>query len=319
MFGKNNRPQYTPVFVINGFLESGKTEFINYTLAQPYFKAPGRTLLIVCEEGEIEYDEELLKKTKTDMVLIEEVEEFTPAKCMELISKYKSERVIIEWNGMWDYRNIRLPHSWKLEQQITVIDGSTFNSYFNNMRSLLAEMIKGSELVIMNRCDDVVDELPTYRRNIKIVAQNADVVFEGKEGEISQIFEEDLPYDLSADTIKLDDESFILWFMDMHDHLERYVGKKVCYTAMVYKAKDMPEDFFVPGRMAMTCCADDVQFIGFPCKYDDAKTLKNQQWIEITAEVLVAPKGFYEDGDGPMLKALSVKETSKPKNEVVGF
>ena len=51
-----------PVYVINGFLESGKTEFIRYTLAQPYFRIKGKTLLIVCEEGEIEFEEKLLKK-----------------------------------------------------------------------------------------------------------------------------------------------------------------------------------------------------------------------------------------------------------------
>ena len=51
-----------PVYVINGFLESGKTEFISFTLAQPYFQVRGKTLLIVCEEGENEYEEALLKK-----------------------------------------------------------------------------------------------------------------------------------------------------------------------------------------------------------------------------------------------------------------
>ena len=48
-----------PVYVINGFLESGKTEFISFTLAQPYFQIKGKTLLILCEEGENEYDEAL--------------------------------------------------------------------------------------------------------------------------------------------------------------------------------------------------------------------------------------------------------------------
>lgn len=49
-----------PVYIINGFLESGKTEFITYTLSQPYFQIRGKTLLIVCEEGEVEYEEVLL-------------------------------------------------------------------------------------------------------------------------------------------------------------------------------------------------------------------------------------------------------------------
>ena len=64
-----------PVYVINGFLESGKTEFINFTLAQPYFRSKGTTLLLLCEEGEVEYEENLLKATNTVIELIEEEEE----------------------------------------------------------------------------------------------------------------------------------------------------------------------------------------------------------------------------------------------------
>ncbi len=56
-----------PVYMINGFLESGKTEFITYTLAQPYFQVRGKTLLILCEEGENEYDEKLLKLSRTEL------------------------------------------------------------------------------------------------------------------------------------------------------------------------------------------------------------------------------------------------------------
>ena len=43
-----------PVFLINGFLEAGKTEFIKYTMAQDYFQTEGTTLLLLCEEGESE-------------------------------------------------------------------------------------------------------------------------------------------------------------------------------------------------------------------------------------------------------------------------
>ncbi len=40
-----------PVYIINGFLESGKTEFISYTLSQPYFQTRGTTLLILCRKA----------------------------------------------------------------------------------------------------------------------------------------------------------------------------------------------------------------------------------------------------------------------------
>ena len=61
-----------PVYMINGFLESGKTEFIKYTIAQPYFQSRGTTLLILCEEGEVEYEAKLLKKSRTVVELIED-------------------------------------------------------------------------------------------------------------------------------------------------------------------------------------------------------------------------------------------------------
>ena len=128
-----------PVFVINGFLESGKTEFITYTLAQPYFQTRGKTLLLLCEEGEIEYDDALLKKSNTIVELIEEEEDFNTTHLIELEKKYKPERIIIEYNGMWNYKNMKLPWHWKIEQQITTIDASTFPMYFTNMKSLLAE------------------------------------------------------------------------------------------------------------------------------------------------------------------------------------
>ena len=185
-----------PVYVINGFLESGKTEFISFTLAQPYFQIKGKTLLLLCEEGEKEYDEALLRKSRTEVELIEDEADFTPEKLTELEKKHKPERIIIEFNGMWNYKNAKLPWYWKIEQQITTIDGSTFPMYYTNMRSLLAEMIRGSEMIIFNRCDTVRDQLNTYKRNIKAVNAKADVIFEDSNGEIDEIFEEDLPYDL---------------------------------------------------------------------------------------------------------------------------
>ena len=98
-----------PVYIINGFLESGKTEFITFTLGQPYFQIKGKTLLILCEEGENEYDPALLKKSRTDVVLIEEEEEFTPNHLIELEKQYKPARIIIEYNGMWNCKNMTLP------------------------------------------------------------------------------------------------------------------------------------------------------------------------------------------------------------------
>lgn len=307
-----------PVYLINGFLESGKTSFIRFTLQQPYFQIKGTTLLLLCEEGEEEYDEKLLKQSNTVMHVLEDEEEFDAVKLVALEKQYNAERIIIEYNGMWNMKDMVLPFHWNLEQQITCIDASTFPTYYNNMKSMVAEMVRKSELIIFNRCDTVMDNLATYRRNIKAVNASADVVFENAEGEINEIFEEDLPYDVKADRIELDDNTYGIWYMDMMDHAERYFNKTIAFTAMAMKPPRFPKGAFVPGRMAMTCCAEDMTFLGYVCKYDKADDVKDRSWVRVEVSV---KKEFWKDykGEGPVLYASKVEQAEKPKQEVIGF
>ncbi len=306
-----------PVYVINGFLESGKTEFITFTLDQPYFRIKGKTLILLCEEGEVEYDEKLLQRSRSVIEVIEEEEDFNPSHLIELEKKHKPDRIIIEYNGMWNYKNMKLPWHWKIEQQITTIDGSTFPMYYTNMRSLLSEMVRKSEMIICNRCDGVTD-LNSYKRNIKVVNPNAEVIFEDANGEIDEILEEDLPYDLNQEVIALDNNGYGIWYLDCMDHLERYEGKKIQFTALVLIPDGFPKGYFVPGRMAMTCCADDMAFLGYACQYDGAGALKQKDWVRVTATV---SKEYWEDykGEGPMLHAISVEKTKAPKEEIISF
>ena len=306
-----------PVYMINGFLESGKTEFITYTIAQPYFRTKGKTLIIACEDGEIEYDPILLKKTNAVVEWIEEEEDFNTSNLLELEKKYNPERIIIEYNGMWNFKNVKLPWHWKIEQQITCIDGSTFPMYYTNMRSLLAEMVRKSEMIIFNRCDGIED-LASYRRNIKAVNQTADIIFEDSEGEIDEIFEEDLPYDLNQPIIELDNQGYGIWYLDSLDHLDRYIGKTIRFKGMVVRPEGFAKNYFVPGRLAMTCCADDMAFLGFACEYAGADTLKEKEWVEVTASV---SKEYWADykGEGPILHATSVVKTKAPKEEIISF
>ena len=306
-----------PVFMINGFLESGKSEFISYTIGQPYFATRGRTLLIVCEEGEVEYDAKLLKKSRTDMVLIEEKEDFSVSNLMDLEKKYKPERLIIEYNGMWNYKELQLPIHWQIEQQITTIDASTFAMYYTNMKSLLAEMVRKSEMIIFNRCDGIED-LSNFKRNMKAVNPQAEIIFEDANGEINEILEEDLPFDINAPVIELNDMGFGVWYIDMMENIGRYLGKTVEFTAMVYKPDKFPKGYFVPGRMAMTCCADDMAFLGYACKFDGADELKQKEWVKVCATVNLEKFAGYK-GDGPVLHAVSVTKTEKPKEEVINF
>ena len=223
-----------PVFLINGFLEAGKTQFLQFTMAQDYFQTQGKTLLIVCEEGDTEYDPELLTRTRTTVVYVEDQEQLTPEYLTELEWLNNPERVLLEWNGMWNQDELKLPKDWEVYQQVTIIDGSTLNLYLANMKPLLGAMLRNSELVICNRCDEVNDEsLTAYRRAIRAMCQNGQLVLEDKEGEIQQdMLEEDLPYDVHAEVIQIEPEDIAIWYFDCMDVPERYQGKMVEFTGM---------------------------------------------------------------------------------------
>lgn len=306
-----------PVYLINGFLESGKTEFIKYTISQPYFQSKSTTLLILCEEGELEYEEALLKKTRTVMEVIEDEEDFTSERLMELEKKYRPERIIIEFNGMWNMKDLKLPIHWSIDQQITMIDASTFPMYYTNMKSMVAEMVRKSEMIIFNRCDGI-KELSNYKRNIKAVNQQAEIIFEDSQGEINEMMEEELPYDLKKAVIDLDDEAYGIWYLDSLDHVERYEGKTVQFVGQVLRPKSFPSDYFVPGRLAMTCCADDMAFLGFACEYEKVSELKEKSWVKVTASIT---NEYWPDynGEGPVLHAVKVEKTKAPKEEVINF
>ena len=219
---------------------------------------------------------------------------------------------------MWNFKNMKLPWHWSVEQQITTIDASTFPMYYTNMRSLLAEMLRKSEMIIFNRCDGLTDQLASYRRNVKAVNPQAEIIFEDSQGEVNQIFEEDLPYKLDAPIIELDNEGFGIWYLDCMDNLDRYIGKTIQFVGMVLIPEEFPDGYFIPGRMAMTCCAEDMAFLGFACEYDKTNTLTNKQWVKVTAKVT---KEYFADygGEGPVLKAVRVEQTKKPKEEVISF
>jgi len=305
------------VYIINGFLESGKTEFITFTMQQPYFQTKGKTLLLLCEEGENEYDEALLKQTNTVLEIIEEKEDFNSSHLLELEKKHKPERIIIEYNGMWPYKDLKLPWHWKIGQQVTVIDASTFPMYYNNMRSMIGDMVRKSELIIFNRCDGIKD-LASYKRNMMALNRSAEIVFEDKDGEVSATMEEELPYDVNADVIELNEKSYAIWFFDMLDTPDRYEGKVVKFLATVVKPDGFPEGHFVPGRSAMTCCADDIAFLGFVSKWKDAKQYKSGDWVTVTA---VVKHEYWADynGVGPVLYATEVTSAKAPKEEVLNL
>lgn len=324
-----------PVYVINGFLSSGKTSFFAYTIGQPYFRIKGTTLLITCEDGEVGYGPKLLAATNTVRETIESVEDFTPAKLMSLDAKHNPTRILIEWNGMWDFRQFKLPRRWQLEQQMTTIDASTFPMYFNNMKSLLAEQIRKTELVMINRCDGIDKKtLISYKRNIKAINPEAELIFEDANGEVDTAEAEDLPYDINQDPIQLKGLDYAIWFQDVIEHPDWYVGKSVQFDADILRPAGFPEGYFAAGRPIMGCCAYDIRIFGELCKTPEAAKLNDGDWAKITAEIKPQTagecagynmesmhQGGYDAviGEGMMLHVKQLEKIDKPADPVLDF
>lgn len=309
-----------PIYLITGFLESGKTTFINFTVAQDYFQIDEPTLLITTEEGEVEYDEKELLKYNTVLEVVESQEQFTPEYLKKLKRRYNPERVILEYNPLWSVKKLEemeMPRGWGIVQEIVTVDASCFQIYMQNMKSIFMEMSLHADMVMFNRCRPQ-DPLASFRRSIKVVNPACDVLFEDEEGEISNIFEDSMPYDLDADIIDIEDADYGIFYVDMEDHPERYRGKTVRFKGRVLKSENANAKFFVPGRMAMTCCADDTTFIGYICEFPKAKSLLMGQWVEVTAVVDWKYMEQYE-GEGPVLIAKDIKSVQRPEVDLVYF
>lgn len=309
----------TPVFVVNGFLESGKTVFALDTIADPYFSDGEDTLVIACEEGVEEYDETLLKNHDTKIVYVDSREDFTEEFLKNVQKQYKPSQILLEYNGMWGMElldTVKKPRGWFRAQQVTLVDASTFDVYMQNMKPLFMDMCRDSDLVIFNRCQEGT-EAASYKRNIRAVNPRAQVAFEKENGEPFE-FEEELPFDLEADVIEIKEEDYGIWYIDAMDHPEKYDGKTVKFKGMIYKPKGMPKDQFVPGRMAMTCCADDTAFIGYICDGVDATKYKTRDWAILTADITIEEREEYE-GEGVVLHAKEVVRTGPASEEFVYF
>lgn len=307
------------VYLMTGFLDSGKTQFLKFTLEQEYFQIDGTTLLILCEEGEEEYDEEMRRAHNIVLETVEDPEDLTEEWLEKINAKYRPERVVIEYNGMWkvsDFEAMKLPEGWAIEQKITTVDASTFQVYLANMKPLFVEMVKNSELVLFNRCTDI-KPLAGYRRSVKVVSPQAEVVFEDENGEVENIFEDDVPYDLKAPVIEIRPEDYGIWYVDMMENPDRYNGKVVEVTGRVLKPRSFTNKLFMPGRMAMTCCADDTTFLGYVCKSSYAPKLKAGQWVKVRAKVSYEKMAVYR-GKGPVLNAEHI-ESADPIPELVYF
>ena len=177
--------QEMPVYLFTGFLESGKTSFIKETLADKRFHSGQRTLLLLCEEGETEYDTDEPYMQSVFIETIEEEDELNAEMLQLLAKKHRAARVLIEYNGMWQLKSLydNLPASWIVYQEFMFADAATFLAYNANMRGLVVDKLTGCELVVFNRFTRDMDKM-AFHKIVRGVSRRPDIAYEYVSGDV---------------------------------------------------------------------------------------------------------------------------------------
>jgi len=305
--------QQIPVYAFTGFLDSGKTKFIQETFEDERFNAGERTLLLVFEEGEEEYDISTYPHKNVYIEVLDQ-QTVTTKQLAALQKKYKAERVVAELNGMQQVGDLymRFPENWVVAQEVMFADTTTFMAYNANMRNLVMDKLVGAQMVVFNRLEKGADIMP-FHKIARAASRRIDILYDYTDGttQFDEI-EDPLPFDINAPIICVNDEDYALWYRDVTEEPQKYHGKTVTFKAQVAMLRRQKDGIFAPGRFVMTCCVDDIQFCGIPCKYADAKSLESRSWVVVTAKISAEKHPLYKGELGPVLTALKVVKGAEP-------
>ena len=309
-----------PVYVFTGFLDAGKTKFIQETLEDERFNAGERTLLLVFEEGEEEYDFSTYPHHNVYLEVLDQ-QTVTTKQLQQLAKKCKAQRVVAELNGMQLVGDLysRFPEDWVVAQEVMFADSTTFITYNANMRNLVMDKLVGGQMVVFNRLTPGQDTMPLHKI-VRAANRRIDILYDYTDGTTAfDEIEDPLPFDINAPVIEINDDDYALWYRDVTEEPTKYDGKTVRFKAQVAMLRRDKNNMFAPGRFVMTCCVDDIQFCGVPCKYPGSKELKSRSWVMVEAKISAENHQLYQGELGPVLTAVSVCDAAPAVEEVATF
>ena len=310
-----------PVYMFTGFLDAGKSTFLQSTLEDKRFNNGERTLVLLCEEGECELNPTRFSGRNITIQRVESVDQLTTANLTAWQKGCRAQRVMVEYNGMWAmddlFRNI--PKNWVIYQEMMFADANTFEIYNANMRERVVDKLQGAQLVVFNRSQKEADKMPLHKI-VRGVSRQADIAYEYENDEVEyDTIEDPLPFDINAPVIEVKDEDYALWYRDVTEEPAKYHGKTVRFKGQVAMLRRDKNNMFAPGRFVMTCCVDDIQFCGIPCDFVGAAMLEPRSWVDVIASIRAERHYLYNGELGPVMTAISVKPTEAAQQDVATF
>lgn len=310
-----------PVFLFTGFLDAGKTTFIQSLLEDKEFNQGQRILVLQCEEGEEELDlGKLPGNTTVNVETLEAEEKLSELLLKKLEKQYKPTRIMVEYNGMWMLDSLfqALPENWAIAGETLFIDSTTFAQYNANMRQHVFNKLRTAELVLFNRVTEDTDKMALHKI-VRAVSRQCDIAYSYDSGktEYDEIIDP-LPFDVNAPVVVVEDKDYALFYQDLLEDFKKYHGKTVEMNLLVATKGRMPKETFVAGRQLMQCCANDVQFAAFAFRYANVSELGHAQWYRIRATIEVRFSPVYGK-KGPVFNVKSIAPAQEPEEPVATF
>lgn len=309
-----------PVYLFTGFLESGKTKFIQETLCDERFNKGEKTLLLVCEEGVEEYEPDEFSGENVFIKIVEEESELSEELLRSFIKETDAERVVVEYNGMWMLDSLyqAMPEEWVVYQEFMFADATTFLTYNQNMRQLTYDKLKSCELVVFNRFTREMDKMP-YHKIVRGASRRADIAYEYAPDDVEyDDIEDPLPFDINAPVIEIGVNDYAIWYRDLTENPSNYEGKTIKVLCRALTRKKLPSKTFIVGRHVMTCCIEDTQFAALVCQWDQASKVINDSWVTLTAKIQYKFHVAYKQ-KGPVLTCIELEPAEAPENSIATF
>ena len=310
-----------PVYLFTGFLDGGKSTFIQSTLEDRRFNSGEKTLLIRCEEGEVDYDFSAFSSENIVLRSIEEEEDFKEDALQAAAKDTGCERVIIEYNGMWPMQTLydNTPNGWIVAQEICFAECDTFPVFNANMRNLVFDKLQTCDVIVFNRCSEKSD-LETLHKIVRQANRRCNIFYEYPDGRsVMDETVDPLPFDLNAPVVEIEDRDYAYFFSDLMENSDKYEGKTVEFKAMYPETtKPMPDSVFAAGRMLMNCCAADTQFAGMAAYRGKAEKPAPGSWFKVKGKIRLQRNRLFSDKI-PVLDVVSVLPAIEPEDPVATF
>ena len=274
----------TETRLVYGFLDAGKTTYIQDCMENDRFYKKGSTLVLCFEKGLTAYDETLLAERNASVAYYGggEIRTF----CGDSLKRYRPDRVYIEMNAMTQDLREQLPECLKVSFAVTLIDWATMPVYYVNMMQMMKQMVSESNQVTFRGCPSAA-LLEPYGQTFRLMNPKASYLRQDPMGYHEKAFGLFLPFSLDEEEITVCENDYLPFWLDALDHPEHYDGKKIRLSGPLEIRRSGTDGRLSCGRVVMTCCMADLQFMSLGLEGE-----ADEGWAAIDAKGVLASDSY---------------------------